>query len=203
MAARGSCSMRCRPSGTACSSTCTWTPPGAGPGGEAPEGLSAVRCDVTDAESVEAAFAEVESQGISYTAGVPPVAAATPSNPQPTSGASSAEAASRPGVRLSPKARWKPWGPWSLRTWTTWTTALRQPVHSSGIVEIVLTDASSTSSVTYRIETSRNLSLRQAAGQLDLVDSGGHVGVAERRRRCGSLGGGRRRPAGGGEGQRG
>ncbi|HEU4490188.1 MAG TPA: 3-oxoacyl-[acyl-carrier-protein] reductase [Jiangellales bacterium] len=30
--------------------------------GEAPEGLSAVRCDVTDADSVEAAFAEVESR---------------------------------------------------------------------------------------------------------------------------------------------
>ena len=30
--------------------------------GDAPEGLSAVRCDVTDADSVEAAFAEVESR---------------------------------------------------------------------------------------------------------------------------------------------
>ena len=30
--------------------------------GEAPDGLSAVRCDVTDADSVEAAFAEVESR---------------------------------------------------------------------------------------------------------------------------------------------
>lgn len=30
--------------------------------GDAPDGLSAVRCDVTDADSVEAAFAEVESR---------------------------------------------------------------------------------------------------------------------------------------------
>jgi 3-oxoacyl-[acyl-carrier protein] reductase len=30
--------------------------------GDAPDGLSAVRCDVTDTDSVEAAFAEVESQ---------------------------------------------------------------------------------------------------------------------------------------------